>query len=108
MHDEKRLQSASKHSPGHDLEPTLDEGPLGITVPMAIAQAACRQWHQRILDPGGNARLCANMLEEQQAAPWLECTPDLAQAALWITHGTQDEGHDHTLERSIWEREHLD
>ena len=52
--------------------------------------------------------LRANMFEEQQGATWLEHSPDLAQTALWITHGTEDERHYRTVEMCIWERERLD
>jgi hypothetical protein len=79
-----------------------------IAVPMAIAHAACREWHERILYPCSYLSLRANMFEHQQGATWLEHSPDLAQTARWITHGTENELHYRTVEMRIGERERLD
>src|SRR6266853_1199861 len=75
---------------------------------MALAHAAGRQRHKRILDPCDYLPLRTNMFEEEQGAPWLEHTPDLAHPALWITHRTENECHDHAVELRIREGEDLD
>ena len=51
------------------LETGLQNGAQGIAVLMAIAHAAGREWHERILHPGGDASLRAHMFEEQQGTP---------------------------------------
>src|SRR5262249_16930556 len=108
MHDEKRMQSASQHAPGHDLESALDKRSLRIAVPIFITHTTCCHRDQRILHPCSNLPLRANMFEEQQVAPWFEHAPDLMHAALWITHRTEDEGDNDTVEMSIGKREYLD
>ena len=50
----------------------------------------------------------AHMFEKQQAASRLEHASDLAQAALWIMHGTEDERCFNTIELRIGKRERLD
>src|SRR5216683_443715 len=75
---------------------------------MAIAHAAGREWHERILDPRGHFSLRANVFEEQECPSRLEYAPDLAQTALWITHGTEDECDHRALEMRIREREGFD
>src|SRR6266404_5040355 len=78
-------------------------GAQGIAVPMAIAHAARREGHERILHPGGDASLRAHMFEEQEGPSRLEDAPDLTQAALGIMYRTEDEGGHHTLELCIGE-----
>ena len=81
---------------------------LGIAVPMAIAHAARRHGDQCILDPCSYSSLRAHVFEEQECPSRLEHAPDLAQTALWITYGTEDEGDHRALEMRIGERESLD
>jgi hypothetical protein len=108
MHEEKRLQPTSDPALGHDLESTLHEATPRIAVPMAIAQAARRQWHQRILNPRRHLPLRPDVLQEQEAAPRTQHAPDLSQTALWITYRTEDEGNHHTVKMSLWEWKHFD
>src|SRR5216683_199383 len=75
---------------------------------MAIAHAAGREWHKRILHPCGYFSLRTNVFEEQKCSSRLEYAPDLTQATLWITRGTQDECDHSALEMRIREREGLD
>jgi hypothetical protein len=81
---------------------------LGRAVPMAIAHAAPRQWHQRILDPWNHLPWPTHMFEEQQRAAWFEHAPDFAQAARRILHGTKDERCDRTVKLCRRERQRLD
>src|SRR5438105_1600183 len=52
--------------------------------------------------------LRAHMLEEQEGPSRFEHAPDLAQTALWIPHGTEDERGHSTIEMCIGEREGFD
>src|SRR6266699_6459024 len=96
--EQQRLESPAEMADLRGLETGLQNGAQGIAVPMAIARAAGREWHERILHPGGNASLRAHMFEEQEGLSRLEDAPDFTQAALVIMYGTEDEGDHHTLE----------
>src|SRR6266566_3293636 len=108
IYEQQRLESPAEMADLGGLETGLQNGAQGIAVPMAIAHAADREWHERILYPGGDASLRAHMFEEQQGTPWLEHPPDLAQTTLRILHGTENEGGHGTLELRIGEWEGLD
>src|SRR5258706_3984034 len=79
-----------------------------IAVPMAIAHAAGREWHEHVLYAGSDLAVCAHMFQEHQVPLRFEHAPDLTQAALRITHRTEDECHDDAIEMLIRERERFD
>src|SRR6266487_5703094 len=108
MHQQHGLEPPAKLANLRGLETGVQHHAQGITVPMAMAHAAGREWHQRILDPRDHLSLRAHMFEEQECPSRLEHAPDLAQAALWILHGTEDEGDHGAIELCIGEREGLD
>src|SRR6266436_4313238 len=76
-----------------------------IAVPMAIAHAAGREWHEHVLYADSDLAVCAHMFQEHQVPLRFEHAPDLTQAALRITHRTEDECHDDAIEMLIRERE---
>ena len=105
MHQQHGLEPPAELASLRGLETGVQNGAQGIAVPMAMAHAAGREGHQRILHPGGHSSLRAHMFEEHECPSRLEHAPDLAQAALWILHGTEDEGDHVAIELCIGERE---
>jgi hypothetical protein len=69
IYEQRRLESPAEMADLRGLETGLQNGAQGIAVLMAIAHAAGREWHERILHPGGDASLRAHMFEEQQGTP---------------------------------------
>src|SRR5712691_2900908 len=102
------LESSAELTHLRGPEASLQDHRSRIAVPMAIAHAAGREGHERILDPRGNASLRAHMFEQQEGSSRLEDAPDLTQTTLGIMYGTEDEGGHHPLELCIGEWEGLD
>lgn len=90
------------------LEAGREKSRSRIAVPMAIAQAPGRHRDQCILDPRGDLSFRTNMFKQQERSPRFEDTPELLEAALRVTHGTEDERDHPTAEMRIRERECFD
>lgn len=103
MDEQQRLDSPAELTHLRGLETGVQNGAQSIAVPMAIPHAASREGHECVLHPGGDASLRAHMFEEQEGPFRFEDAPDLAQAALGILHGTEDEGGHDAIELCIGE-----
>src|SRR6266571_2705763 len=103
-----RLESSAELAHLRGLEARAPHHRSRIAVPVAMAHAAGREGHERILYPRGNASLRAHMFEQQERPSRLEHPPDLAQAALRILHRTEDERGHSSIEMRVGEREGLD
>src|SRR5579859_5266980 len=102
------LESTAELAHLRGLETGVQDCLQGIAVPMVIAHAARRHRDQRILHPRSYSSVRAHMFEEQEGPSRFEHAPDLAQAALWILHGTEDERDHHCIEMCVGEWEALD
>src|SRR6266567_316231 len=108
IYEQQRLESPAEMADLRGLETGVQNGAQGIAIPMAIAHAARRERYERILDPCSYSSLRAHVFEEQECPSRLEHAPDLAQPALWITHGTEDERDHRAVKMRIGERQGLD
>src|SRR5258708_18775479 len=78
IHQQHGLEPPAKLANLRGLETGVQNRAQGITVPMAMAHAAGREWHKRILDPRDHPSMRANMFEKQEHPSRLEHAPDLA------------------------------